>query len=257
VKRAEADRYLSRFGARRPDRPTDAALRELHAAHLHHVPFENLSIHLGEPIELDEASLFDKIVNRRRGGFCYELNGMFASLLTSLGFQVQLAAARVFNGAEFGPLFDHLVLHVTAEHQWLADVGFGRHSLYPLRLDTTTPQVDPDGTFTVVTTTDGDVDVLRDGKPQYRVETRTRPLSDFLPMCWWHQTSPASHFTRSLTCSLRTDTGRVTLSDHTLITTTDAGREEQELADDGAILNAYRRYFGINLDRAPHLRPAV
>jgi N-hydroxyarylamine O-acetyltransferase len=70
--------------------PTSATLRALHRAHLHAVPFENLDIHLGRPIALDEATLFDKIVVRRRGGLCYELNGLFAALLRSLGFNVTL-----------------------------------------------------------------------------------------------------------------------------------------------------------------------
>jgi N-hydroxyarylamine O-acetyltransferase len=74
-------------------------------------------------------------------------------------------------------------------------------------------QSDPAGTFEVVDATDGDFDVVRDGHPQYRVESRRRPLVDFEPMCWWHQSSPKSHFTRSLTCSLPTADGRVTLSD--------------------------------------------
>src|SRR5439155_12459989 len=114
------------------------------------VPFENLSIHLGEPIVLDEAELLDKLVRRRRGGFCYELNGAFAALLAALGFEVTLLAARVYGGGVLSPPFDHLALPVDAPGPWLVDVGFGRHSHYPLRLDTAAEQVDPDGVFQVV-----------------------------------------------------------------------------------------------------------
>ena len=86
---------------------------------------------------------------------------------------------------------------------------------------------------------------------QYRVEPRPRSLGDFEPTCWWQQTSPRSHFTRSLVCSLLTEHGRVTLSDRTLIRTTGDQREERTLTDDAEVLDAYRSHFGIVLDRLP------
>jgi N-hydroxyarylamine O-acetyltransferase len=249
----EVDAYLARIGAARPARADAAALRELHLRHLLSVPFENLSIHLGEPIVLEPGALRDKLLRRRRGGFCYELNGAFAELLSALGFQVTLLAARVFGDGGPGPPFDHLALRVDTDGDgpWLADVGFGRHSSHPLRLDTGAEQADPGGTFRIAETADGDLDVLRDGQPQYRVEQRPRSLGDFEPTCWWQQTSPRSHFTRSLVCSLLTEHGRVTLSDRTLIHTTGDRREERTLGDDAEVLDAYRAHFGIVLDRLP------
>jgi N-hydroxyarylamine O-acetyltransferase len=250
---AEVDAYLARIGAARPARADAAALRELQLRHLLAVPFENLSIHLGEPIVLEPGALRDKLLRRRRGGFCYELNGAFSELLAALGFQVTLLAARVFGDGDLGPPFDHLALRVdvAGDGPWLADVGFGRHSSYPLRLDTAAEQADPGGTFRVAVTADGDLDVIRDGQPQYRAEPRPRALGDFGPTCWWQQTSPESHFTRSLVCSLLTERGRVTLSDRTLIHTTGDRREERTLAGDAEVFDAYRSLFGIVLDRLP------
>jgi N-hydroxyarylamine O-acetyltransferase len=95
-----------------------------------------------------------------------------------------------------------------------------------------------------------------DGAPQYQLETRSRRLRDFEPTCWWHQTSPASHFTRSLVCSLLTDDGRITLKDRTLVETTSTGRRERELAGDTEVLDAYRTSFGIVLDHLPSPRTA-
>ncbi|HEX8133839.1 MAG TPA: arylamine N-acetyltransferase [Actinomycetes bacterium] len=249
----ELDAYLARIGAARPARADAAALRELQLRHLLAVPFENLSIHLGEPIVLEPAALLDKLVRRRRGGFCYELNGAFADLLSTLGFGVTLLAARVFGEGGPGPPFDHLALRVEVDGDgpWLADVGFGRHSSYPLRLDSREEQADPGGTFRIAETADGDLDVLRDGQPQYRLEPRPRSLADFEPTCWWQQTSPRSHFTRSLVCSLLTGDGRVTLSDRTLIRTAGDRREERTLTGDAEALDAYRTWFGIVLDRLP------
>jgi N-hydroxyarylamine O-acetyltransferase len=252
--------YLQRIGAERPNAPTPEALRDLHAHHQLAVPFENLSIHLGEPIVLDEDSLFDKIVQRRRGGFCYELNGAFGRLLTDLGFAVTYLAAGVFGeGGTLSPLFDHMVLGVEADGPWLADVGFGDHSLYPLRLDEAGPQLDPQGMFEVSRTPEGDLDILRDGKPQYRAETRPRRLVDFVPACWWQQTSADSHFRQSLVCTIPVDghpgprLGRVTLIGRLLIRTLADERQETELASDGELLAAYRDLFGIGLDRVPEL----
>jgi N-hydroxyarylamine O-acetyltransferase len=249
----ELDAYLARIGAARPAQADAAALRELQLRHLLAVPFENLSIHLGEPIVLQPAALLDKLVRRRRGGFCYELNGAFADLLSSLGFAVTLLAARVFGEDGPGPPFDHLALRVDigGDGLWLADVGFGRHSSYPLRLDSRDQQADPGGTFRVAETADGDLDVIRDGQPQYRLEPRPRSLADFEPTCWWQQTSPRSHFTRSLVCSLLTGDGRVTLSDRTLIRTTGERREERTLRAAAEVFDAYRTWFGIVLDRLP------
>ena len=91
--------YLDRVGVTAPAVGDAAGLRALHRAHQLTVPFENLSIHLAEPVSLDERDLIDKIVRRRRGGFCYELNGAFALLLEALGAQVSRVAARVYGEA--------------------------------------------------------------------------------------------------------------------------------------------------------------
>src|SRR5262245_30174553 len=247
------DAYLARIGAKRPLRPDAASLRELQQRHLHAVPFENLSIHLGEPIVLQVEPLLEKLIERRRGGFCYELNGAFAALLSALGFSVTLLAARVFGREGLGPLFDHLALRVDLAEPWLVDVGFGTFSQQPLRLDVRAEQSDPQGVFRLLEGEHGDLEIHADSQPAYRIEPRPRVLADFEPTCWWHQTSPRSHFTRSLICSLLTDTGRVTLSGRTLIRTVGGQRDERILESDAEVLAAYRDPFGIVLDRLPSM----
>ncbi len=172
---AATDAYLDRIGAARPAHPDAEALRSLHLSHLRTVPFENLSLHLGEEIDLAEQPLLDKIVGARRGGFCYELNGAFALLLRALGYEVALLSARVFGDGGLGIPYDHMALRVqTPDGPWLADVGFGRHSHFPLRWDSRDEQSDPAGVFRLEETAEGDLDVLRDGTPQYRLEQRPR-----------------------------------------------------------------------------------
>jgi N-hydroxyarylamine O-acetyltransferase len=267
--------YLDRIETGRPGKADSAALRALHRAHLLAVPFENLSIHLGEPVSLEPGDLIGKIVTRRRGGFCYELNGAFALLLGALGFDVRLLAARVFGDDRPGPPFDHLALLVhtiDGDGPWLADVGFGNHSEFPLCFGERAPQDDPAGSFRLAEVSPGtacgpgggsasgagDIDVIRDGQPQYRLELRARALADFGPTCWWQQTSPESHFTRATICSRLTASGRVSISGRTLIRTANGIRTEQELPADDAVLAAYHEHFGIMLDRVPAVaaRPA-
>jgi N-hydroxyarylamine O-acetyltransferase len=160
----------------------------------------------------------------------------------------------VYGGSQFGPPFDHLALLVSegsGGEPWLVDVGFGSHSTYPLRFTSRAEQVDPGGRFTLVDAGDGDVDVAKDGEPQYRIERRARSLADFTPTCWWQQTSPDSHFTRNTICSRIDGTGRISISGRTLILTSGAGRTEESLTTDDALRSAYREHFGIVLDRLP------
>ncbi|MEU0580192.1 arylamine N-acetyltransferase [Streptomyces griseoincarnatus] len=267
------DAYLRRLGVERPARPTPDALRKLHLRHLRTVPFENLSVHLGEEIVLDEKRLLDKVVEARRGGFCYELNGAFGALLTALGYDVTLLAARVYGeGGRLGIPYDHLALRVRTEDggDWLADVGFGSHFHLPLAVGERGGQRDPAGVFRVAeaeadaagvrggheAADAADLDVLRDGRPVYRLETRPRTLADFSAGAWWHRTSPHSHFTRSLVCSRVTeDGGRITLSGRRLTRTApDGTRRERETGSDAEVLGIYRDEFGITMDAVPTVR---
>lgn len=278
---AQAEAYLRRLGVERPASPTLDALRELQLRHLVSVPFENLSIHLGEDIVLEEDRLFDKVVGARRGGFCYELNGLFGALLTALGFDVTLLAARVYDDEErLGIPYDHLALRVRTVDasdggdggDWLVDVGFGAHSHCPLAIGQRREQEDPGGTFLVVEAgpdaagtrgggadaDSGDLDVVRDGSRRYRLELRPRALGDFVAGAWWHSTSPESHFTRSLVCSRVTEEGgRITLSGRSLTVTAPSGeREVRELEADSEVLSVYRERFGVEVSVVPGVREA-
>ncbi|MFE4449645.1 arylamine N-acetyltransferase [Streptomyces sp. NPDC056796] len=258
---AWADAYLERIGAARPVRSDASALRVLQLHHLMTVPFENLSIHLGQDIVLEEAKLVDKIVAQRRGGFCYELNGAFAALLRELGFRVTLLQARVFgDGGRLGIPYDHVALRVETDDgtgPWLADVGFGDHALHPLELEVRTEQDDPCGTFRFRDAPQEDLDLLRDGSRQFRLDMRPRVLTEFRAGAWYHRTSPESHFSRSLICSRYTGDGRVTLRGRTLITTRRGERHETELDNNAEVLAAYQDHFGITLTHPPSVRPPM
>ncbi len=247
--------YLQRINYTGPLAPNAETLRLLQLAHLQTVPFENLGIHAGEPIVLDDDVLFEKIVGRRRGGFCYELNGMFAALLRALGFRVAMLSAQVANAqGEWGPDFDHMTLMVTIEERWLADVGFGDSFLEPLRLDERGKQVqgergyriDLDGAHLVLNQRTNNAD----WKMQYRFTLQPYQYVDYAEMCQYHQTSPQSHFTRARICSRATSAGRISLSDMRFITSTPGGgRHEQLLTNDDEYATILREHFGIAMEK--------
>ncbi len=256
--------YLKRINYRGSLEPTSETLQVLHEAHLLTVPFENLSIHYGQPIVLQEDALFDKIVRRRRGGFCYELNGLFAWLLHQLGFGVTLLSAGVYSNStdHFSPDFDHLTLlvHQPAGTDWLADVGFGDSFRRPLRLEAELAQEEGDGRVYRLhrDADERDKDTkhdywilqqLNDGQwqSQYRFTLQPRELIDFTERCIYQQTSPTSHFTQQRICSLATPTGRVSLSDLRLITTLHGERKEHMLMDQEEYASALTEHFGIVL----------
>lgn len=250
--------YLTRLGLSEQPPPTTETLRLLHRVHLERVPFENLDVHLGQPIVLDEARLFDKVVRQQRGGFCYELNGLFAELLRALGFEVTLLSARVAgqDGA-FGLDFDHLALLVNAGGPLLADVGFGDAFLEPLHLEPGLIQKEGGKAFRL--DRDGDEWTFLERRmdapweAQYRFTLAPRKLADFTQMCLHHQTSPDSPFTRNTLATLVTPSGRVTLRGDRLIITADGERKERSITSEerAALLH---EHFCINVPTLPEKR---
>lgn len=253
VEEGRRSAYLRRLGFDRPP-PVDAdGLRALHVAHLRTFPFENLDIHLGRPILLDGEAILAKLLDQGRGGYCYELNSAFGSLLASLGFEIELLEARVYGSAgpqgeaELGIRFDHACLQVRLpDGDRLADVGFGSCFLQPIRLEDGLDQVDPTGTYRLATSVDGWLDLERDGTPQYRLSRTPRVLADFADGNAHQQTSPSSPFTQNTVCSLATESGRCTVRGLQLIETIGDDRTESAIPPDrlGAVLS---ECFGIEL----------
>ncbi|EWT03318.1 acetyltransferase [Intrasporangium oryzae NRRL B-24470] len=255
---AESAAYLARIGTLAIEAPTLGALASLHRAHLLAVPFENLDIARGRPIRLDTTSLLRKVVTDRRGGYCYELNGLFAALLRSLGYAVSLASARVAGSdGRLSPEYDHLALIVGSpllDERQLVDVGFGDAFLEPLPMVDGFSRVEGAKRVGLVTRDAGEEvgewtyrEDAGDGwHPTYVFTTTPHVLEDFAARNEWQQTSPESHFTQKRVASVATPTGRVTLSGERLITTTASGRTEREL-DPSEVAAALDEHFGIVL----------
>jgi N-hydroxyarylamine O-acetyltransferase len=245
--------YLARIGYSGPVTPTAEVLRALHRAHMLRVPFENLDIPRGRKLVVDQEVCVRKIVDERRGGFCYEMNGAFAALLQAIGFQVTLLSARVVRqDGSFGPEFDHLTLRVDLDRPWLADVGFGDSFVEPLRLLPGIAQKDGSEIYRITEA----VNVLQlekwdsaeTWKPQYRFSLQPRHIGEFSEMCHYHQTSPESSFTHKRLCSRATPDGRITLSDMKLVITRNGNKEERTLCSEEEWRTALREYFDVMLD---------
>jgi len=244
--------YLDRIAYTGPLDANEDVLRGLHRAHMLSVPFENLDIGLGRTIVCDEDAFIRKIVPKRRGGFCYELNGAFAALLRAIGFRVTLLSARVpREDGSISPEFDHLALKVDLDEPWLADVGFGDSFVQPLRLTFDAAQSHDRRTYRLVDSGNSLQMERQDEngawKPQYLFSMTPRCLDEFAPMCHYHQTSPESPFTRKSVCSMATKDGRITVAERKLIRTRNGIKEETLLVSDAEWQAALEKYFAVVL----------
>jgi len=185
--------YLDRIGYDGPTEPGLITLTGLQRAHMLSVPFENLDVHLGRRLVLDPAANFEKIVGRRRGGWCFELNGLFGWLLEQLGFDVTLLGSRVDIGDDRGSDLAHLLLRVDLDQPYIVDVGFGEGAFEPVPL---------------AAVADGRIDHLDDHRVVFTLQPRS--LAEFQPMCDRLQTVPESVFVRSRFALLALPDGRLT-----------------------------------------------
>ena len=244
--------YLKRIGLGGDDITLDGAgLARLQRQHLLSIPFENLDIHWKRPIVLDTERFFRKIVEGGRGGFCYELNGLFNELLSSIGFKTHLVSARVSTGdGNFSNEYDHAAIIAEAgDGEYLVDVGFGAFTAGPLTMVLNTEQEDATGTYVIRKHEDGYLVILKKGAGDWNAEYAFKPvareLAEFAGMCDFHQTSPESHFTRGKVCSLMTADGRKTLTDKKFIVTSGKERLETDIGPEAEFEDILEQEFGI------------
>ena len=246
--------YLKRIGYQGSLAPTLETLAALQRAHLLTVPFENLDIHLNIPIYIAPDQIYRKVVERKRGGFCYELNSLFSQLLEMLGYDTILVSAKVysFDRGSFGPEFDHMAIIVeVAKEIYLVDVGFGEFAFSPLVLDFQMDQQDERGVFRLRTHEYEYLLVSKmeeeSEKPLYVFSIIPRKLKEFEGMCKYHQTSAGSHFTRKRMISLPTQHGRKTLSGNRFKVTHGKGEIEVDMETEEEVRGLLRREFGVEI----------
>jgi Arylamine N-acetyltransferase len=252
VSAINAKEYLARIGAENLGSVADTnTLRMLQRQHLLNVPFENLDIHWSRPITLDTDLFYRKIVKENRGGFCYELNGLFNELLREIGFSTRLISARVGDGkGNFSDEYDHMaILVIIGEMYHLTDVGFGAFTAWPLQFIPDIEQHDETGVFIIKPFRDDYFEVAKKENEVWRSEYIFKPLgrdlSEFATRCEFQQTSPESHFTKNKICSLMTIDGRKTLTDTKFIMTKDGTKTEAEIDSDEEFDRILMSEFGI------------
>jgi N-hydroxyarylamine O-acetyltransferase len=248
--------YLARIQYVQLPKPDVQTLHGLQLAHMLNVPFENLDIGFKRPIRLTEEALCDKIIVQRRGGFCYELNGLFAALLKEIGFRVTYLNARVYNRkGKLGIDFDHLALLVQIPNRpgrWLVDVGFGDSFNEPLSFEEPGEQVQGLRSYRLeqmpagYTVWQKNYDGSWERQYFFDLKPRSFPV-DYEAACLYHQTSPQSSFTRGSIISKATPEGRVSLEEGRLIVTRNGQRSESLVGNKAKYRALLKQYFGVTL----------
>lgn len=251
--------YFNRINYRGAVEPTFDVLQDLMTAHTRTIPFENLDPVMGVPVDdLGPEALTDKLVHRRRGGYCYEQNGLMGHVLTEVGFRVRRLAGRVVWMSPPGaplPAQTHTVLAVTfpgSQGSYLVDVGFGGQTLTsPIRFETGTVQQTTHEPYRLEDRGEGLVLqalIAEEWRPLYEFTTRTQPAIDLKVGSWFVSTHPSSHFVTGLMVALVTDDARYNLSGRDLTIHRTGGSEKVLLDDAAAVLETLRARFGINID---------
>lgn len=241
------DAYLERVGYEGTLDTTLETLAGIHRAHLLSIPYENLDIHLGRTLTLDLPQIFDKIVTRRRGGWCYEMNGLFAWVLREIGFAVTMLASDVrpdFVGD--GATGDHLILRVDLERPYLADVGFGNGLFEPIPLEV--------GDYTqrglnYALLRDGDRWYFRNqphGGAGFVFTLMPRTYDYFTKRCGELQTLPESGFVQTTVCQRFTPESVVTLRGAVLRTTTPQGDSDETVDNSTSYEQVLNRTFDLH-----------
>ncbi|MCM3004934.1 arylamine N-acetyltransferase family protein [Priestia koreensis] len=226
--------YLDRFHAAYRHDVSFEYLSYLQEQHMLHVPFENLDVINHVPIVLDLERFYDKVVRGHRGGFCYELNSLFCTLLRELGYEAQLISATVRKPDETWTIAgSHATTLVLLDgEEYIVDVGFGDSVRKPIPL-TGGVVSDVSGDYRIVHLEDRTYDFQKaengQWKTKYRLEKEPKDLLDFTPMCEFNQTSPQSPFTQTNLTTVATENGRITLSGNTLTITTNEKKLKQHI----------------------------
>ncbi len=250
--------YFDRIDFRGAPEPTLDVLQGLMTAHTRSIPFENLDPLMGVPVDdISPEALTDKLVRRRRGGYCYEQNGLMGYVLSEIGFRVRRFAGRVvwmYPPDAPLPAQTHTVLAVTfpgSQGAYLVDVGFGGQTpTSPLRLETGSVQQTTREPYRLEDRGDGLVlqTLIHDQwVPLYEFTTRTQPDVDLKVGSWFVSTHPSSHFVTGLMAARVSEDARLNLAGRDLTIHRADGREKIRLADAAAVVDTLAERFGVNV----------
>ena len=253
--------YLDRIGLKQRPEPTLTGLRTLHHAHLLTISYEDLDVQLGRPLTPDPAAAFDKIVNRGRGGWCYEMNGVFGLALRELGFDVTRATGAVVRALK-GAMAqgNHLVLKVVLdEGVYLADVGFGDGPRDPIRV-VPGPFHSYGFEFGLERVNDDWWRVANHAKgsaPSFDFNLARADESLFAQKCDMLQSSPQSPFVQNLVVQRHTDYGVAILRGRVLRKVRPGAVEDSVIDSASELSSTLQSVFGLNVPEAESLWPKI
>ncbi|WP_442597166.1 arylamine N-acetyltransferase family protein [Neobacillus sp. D3-1R] len=248
----EIDQYLERIKMTGEIKPDFNSLQKIQEHHILAVPFENIDIANNKPIILDIETLFEKIVRSKRGGYCYELNGLLAWFLDNVGFTSTILSGKVSrDNGTFGPEFDHMLILVELEKKYIVDVGFGNFARSPLPLSGEVV-TDISGMYRIASNQSSDVYYFQkiiagQWVSGYEFTLEPRQMQDFNEMNVYQQTSVNSHFTQNLIVSIATAEGRLTISGNSFIETNKFGKKRKQIETNDERNSLLKCYFGMDM----------
>jgi N-hydroxyarylamine O-acetyltransferase len=248
------DSYFERIIYKGSTEVGEGALRDIHIAHTLNIPFENLDVFYRRPILLDGASLYKKMVNEKRGGYCFEMNGLFSLVLQEMGFEVTNLLARVtIDGIHYTTKTHQAILVKAGGNQWLADVGFGNDGIIaPLLLEENTEQQQFAHTYRLIT--DSTLGYVLQKKnengyyPLYAFTLDAASPEDFLMSNHFTSTFPESFFLKMRMCTMPTKDGRITLTDSHFKVVKINDVFETPIANEYDFITVLKEHFGLDLD---------
>jgi N-hydroxyarylamine O-acetyltransferase len=257
----DLEAYFARIGHDGPRTPDHATLTALVRAHLAAIPFENLDVQLRRPVSLDPQAIFDKLVTRRRGGWCYEQNGLFGRVLEALGYTVRRTSAGVMRQVRGeAALGNHLMLVVTIEGRpWLVDVGFGGTQGAPLPLAPGEAQQPP----YVVAVREAEgwwrFEERYGGNAPFSYDFHDAPADEalFARQCAEMQVDPESPFVQNLVVQRRQGDCHATLRGRVLVERGPAGETRETLQNAEALVERLDQRFGLQVPEAAGLWDAI
>jgi N-hydroxyarylamine O-acetyltransferase len=248
--------YLRRIGVDGPISPGLRDLERIHRGQAYAIPFENFDILLGRPIDIGPEAVFDKLVRRRRGGYCFELNQLLHQALLAFGFEVRWMLARVHLGPVPSGLVHVLMIVNVDGEEWLADVGFGASGLRAPARFAPGREFEQDGLrFRLVATPPfGTMLEGAEGpgwRPLFSFDARPVLPVDLVLGNHYTSTHPASFFTWARVATLPDPRGRTSLFDRQLTIERDGTTTRETVADGDGFVAMLQQRFGIELD-APY-----
>jgi len=257
----EVDAYYRRINYTGETAPTVKTLKALQHAQFYTIPFENFDVQLGRGISLEPEAIIEKLVHKRRGGYCFELNGLFLMALKSIGFDARALLARTHVAGTPSGRGHQIELIKIQGKQWIADVGFGGDTpRAPIPLELNQPTMHDGQKVRLVDAEHFGImlQILKDDQwiDLYSFDLGHVCLADIDYGNHFTSTHPNSLFVFARVAALPVENGVVTLFNRTLKRTIHGNEGVQELAEGQAYLDALKNHFGIELD-APYekLRP--